>query len=52
MGLEDIFNFGKHKGHQVEDVIEDDLEYIVWLVEERDFHFDDEVLEKIERNRS
>lgn len=47
LGLDDIFSFGKHKGDQVEDVIEDDPSYIEWLVEETIVEFDEETLELI-----
>lgn len=49
MGLEDIFKFGKHKGHQLEDVIHDDPGYIEWLVEEGVVEFDNESLELISK---
>ncbi len=45
-GLEYIFTFGKHEGQQLEDVIEDDPDYIGWLARD-EFDFDDEVLELI-----
>jgi len=47
--LESIFTFGKNKGKQVEDVIEDDPNYIAWLVEEDIVEFDDEIYELIEK---
>lgn len=47
MNLESIFTFGKHKGEQVEDVIEDDPYYIRWLVENDIRQFDEETLELI-----
>lgn len=47
MGLESIFKFGKHKGQQVEDVLEDDPQYIAYLIEENISDFDDEVVEKL-----
>lgn len=46
-GLDDLFSFGKHKGNQVEDVIEDDPGYIAWVVENGVCEFDEEVLELI-----
>lgn len=45
--LEDNFPFGKHKGQQVEDVIEDDPGYIAWVVENDVMTFDDETYELI-----
>ena len=49
MNLESEFTFGKYKGSQVEDVIEDDPEYIRWLCENTGKYFDDEVHEALER---
>ncbi len=49
MGLEDVFKFGKHIDQQLEDVIEDDPDYIEWLVGEGKVDFDDETLELITR---
>jgi len=46
MGLDDIFKFGKHEGEQLEDVIEDDPDYIGYLAG-GDFDFDEETLELI-----
>ena len=51
MGMDSTFKFGKHVGEQVEDVIEDDREYIVFLIEAKDWSFDEEVLERIEKTR-
>lgn len=51
MGLDEVFSFGKHAGRQVEDVLDDDREYIVWLIEEKNFDFDEEVMEKVEKNK-
>lgn len=51
MGLEDEFKFGKHKGHQLEDVIEDDPDYIRWCVENDIVDFDNEAQELIEKRR-
>jgi len=48
MGLDDIFTFGKHKGEQLEDVIEDDPAYIEWLAKE-EYDFDEETLEVLAR---
>lgn len=49
MGLEDEFKFGKHKGHQLEDVIEDDPDYIEWCVKNEVVDFDEETLELISK---
>lgn len=43
--LESIFDFGKHKDKQVEDVIEDFPRYISWMVENEVREFDTEVME-------
>jgi len=45
--LESILSFGKYKGEQVEDLIEDDPSYIQWMVENEIRLFDEEVLEKL-----
>ena len=47
LGLDDLFNFGKHEGSQVEDIIEDDPGYIEWLVTNEVVEFDEETLERI-----
>ena len=52
MNLESIFKFGKHKGQQVEDVVEDDPSYVRWLCENTETDFDDEVLESLERREA
>lgn len=49
MGLEDEFKFGKHKGHQLEDVIDDDPKYIEWCIMEGVVDFDEEALELISK---
>lgn len=49
MSLEDLFKFGKHKGQQLEDVIEDDPEYIAWCCDNDIVQFDNEALELISR---
>lgn len=49
MNLETTIPFGKHKGHQIEDVIEDDPAYIRWLCENTDHDFDDDVYEALEK---
>jgi len=51
MGLEDTFTFGKHNRDQVEDVIEDDPDYIRWLVHNDVVQFDEEALELISKKR-
>lgn len=49
MKLDDEFKFGKCKGQQVEDVIEDDPQYMRWLCENTKIDFADDVLEKLEK---
>jgi len=49
MNLESVFSFGKHKGSQLEDVIEDDPNYIEWMVMEGVVGFDEETLEAISK---
>jgi len=49
MTLEETFKFGKHKGRQVEDVIEDDPDYIEWCVQESVVDFDEEASELISK---
>lgn len=45
--LESRFNFGKHNGEQVEDVIEDDPSYVEWLCANEVVEFDEEALQLI-----
>ena len=47
MSLEDVFTFGKHSGHQLEDVIHDDPDYITWCCANDVVAFDEEALELI-----
>ncbi len=49
MGLESTFVFGKHKGAQLEDIIEDDPAYIAYLIDNEIVGFDEEALELITR---
>lgn len=49
MQLDSIFKFGKHIGQQLEDVIEDDPDYIEWCCENEVGDFDEEALELISR---
>lgn len=50
MTLESLFEFGKHKGSQLEDVIVDSPSYITWCISEGVVTFDDEAMEKITKN--
>lgn len=47
MSLEDEFDFGRHEGDQLEDVIHDDPSYIEWLIQEGVVGFDEEACELI-----
>jgi hypothetical protein len=51
MGLDDIFKFGKHKGDQLEDVLDDDPDYIAWCVENGVVDFDEVAMEAIGKRR-
>ena len=42
------FDFGKYKGQTVEDVIEDDPDYLYWCEEEGIMYFHGEVMEALE----
>ena len=50
--LDDEMTFGKHKGKQVEDLVEDDPSYIRWLVENAGTEFDNETLEALEKREA
>jgi len=47
MGLDDVLDFGRYQGKQIEDVIEDHPDWIVWAIDRDVISFDDEVLELI-----
>lgn len=47
--LDTILSFGKHKGMQVEDVIEDHPSYIQWMLREDVRQFDEETLQLLEK---
>lgn len=50
MSLESTFRFGKYAGQQVEDIVEDDPNYIRWLSENSTYvEFDNAVLEALEK---
>ena len=50
--LDDEMPFGKHKGKQVEDLVEDEPSYIRWLVENANTEFDNETLEALEKREA
>ena len=43
MGLNDVFNFGKWDGYDVEYVLENDKEYLRWCIENKVASFDEDV---------
>ena len=47
--MHDILEFGKHAGKCVEDVVENNPEYIRWLLENTDIEFDYEVEIAVDR---
>lgn len=49
--LEDLMPFGKHKGEQVEDLIDDDPSYLAWLYENDKCEFDADVIRLMEANK-
>ena len=49
MTLESIFKFGKNKGKQVEDLLDDDPDYLTWCAENEVVEFDEECLEVMGR---
>ena len=51
MSLDDVFSFGKHNGDQVEDVTDDDPDYIAWLIENEICEFDEEAMRVIEHKK-
>ena len=46
---EDVFVFGKHKGHTVQIVLDEDPGYIVWLDEEEILVFPDDIYQKAQQ---
>lgn len=49
IGLEDNFDFGKYKGKSVEAVINEDVKYIEWCIDNVDgFELDNEAYEDYE----
>ena len=46
--LESIFMFGKHKGKQVEDMINDQKGYMSWLIDKEVITFDEETYQLLE----
>ena len=48
-GMDDTLPFGKYKGTEIEEVLEDDPKYLKWMHENTDIEFDEEVIHRIER---
>ncbi len=48
LGIDDVLNFGKYSGRLVEDVIEEDPQYIAWCIDTDAAEFDEEVIQLIE----
>jgi len=47
--IDSSFFFGKHKGKTTEEIIEEDVDYLVWLYEKSESHvFTDEVKEAMQ----
>ena len=49
--LDDVMEFGKHKGCDVEDLIGDDPDYLAWLHERDVVEFSDELVTILEKNK-
>ena len=47
--MDDAMTFGKHKGTEIEEILDDDPEYLKWAAENTDTEFDAEVMDKISR---
>lgn len=53
LGLDDSMPFGKHKGSQIEDLVEDNPSYIRWLCENSTHvEFDEAVLEALSKREN
>lgn len=48
LALNDLFMFGKHQGKEIEDVIEDDPDYFVWLYENEVIEMSLNLISKLE----
>lgn len=47
--MESLMPFGKYEGEQIEDLLVDQPEYLIWLRDNTDTVFDEEVSEKLSR---
>jgi hypothetical protein len=48
--LEDTILFGKHKGEPMADIIDHDIGYVTYLIEEQEFELDNEAYEYYTKN--
>lgn len=46
LGIDDVMPFGKYKGIEIEEIFEDDPEYMVWATQNEIANFDEEILER------
>ena len=49
--LDDGLNFGKHRGCEVEDLLDDDPGWLAWIYEQDDDIFDCEVIEEMQKRK-
>lgn len=47
LGLDDVMPFGKYKGEQIEDLIEDHPEYLAWCFDNNVVEFNNSVISKM-----
>ena len=45
--LEDTIPFGKYRGVDVVDIVNDDPDYIEWVINNTEYEFDEEVMQLI-----
>ena len=45
--LDTILTFGKHEGAMIEDLIEDDPDYVAWM-SDQEFNFDEKAIKLME----
>ena len=50
LGMDDVYPFGKYKGVEIEEILLEDPQYLLWVRDNVDqVSFDDEVNEKLDR---
>gem|GEM_PF-3797951 len=49
--LDDVLSFGKHKGCEVEDLLDDDPRWLAWIYEQDNDIFDCEVIAEMEKRK-